>query len=64
MYAFAPDNPPGLVERNFCLAILCFFVKDSTLERWLRLFVDLPGHRDHTLIKGILLSGFLQQKAT
>jgi predicted RNA binding protein YcfA (HicA-like mRNA interferase family) len=22
MYAFAPENPPGLVGRNFCLAIL------------------------------------------
>jgi hypothetical protein len=25
MYAFAPEKPPGLVGRNFCLAILSIF---------------------------------------
>jgi hypothetical protein len=29
MYAFAPENPPSLVGRNFCLAILWFFAKAS-----------------------------------
>jgi GTPase len=29
MYAFAPEKSPSLVGRNFCLAILQFFVKAS-----------------------------------
>jgi hypothetical protein len=27
MYAFAPEKPPGLAGRNFCLAILRIFAK-------------------------------------
>jgi hypothetical protein len=29
MYAFAPEKPPGLVGRNFCLAILSIFARAS-----------------------------------
>jgi hypothetical protein len=29
MYAFAPEKPPSLVKRNFCLAILRVFAKAS-----------------------------------
>jgi hypothetical protein len=32
MYAFAPEKPPSLVGRNFCLAILRVFAKASGLE--------------------------------
>jgi hypothetical protein len=31
MYAFAPEKPPSLVGRNFCLAILRVFAKASNL---------------------------------
>jgi hypothetical protein len=31
MYAFAPEKPPSLVGRNFCLAIVRVFAKASTL---------------------------------
>jgi hypothetical protein len=29
MYAFAPEKPPSLVGRNFCLAIVRVFAKAS-----------------------------------
>jgi hypothetical protein len=44
MYAFAPENPPGLVGRNFCLAILCFFAKASMMV--LSLSCSAPGAKD------------------
>jgi len=31
LYAFTPEKPPGLVGRNFCLAISSFFANTSTL---------------------------------
>jgi hypothetical protein len=31
MYAFAPEKPPSLVGRNFCLAILRVFAKASKM---------------------------------
>jgi hypothetical protein len=32
MYAFAPEKPPSLAGRNFCLAILRVFAKASFLN--------------------------------
>jgi hypothetical protein len=31
MYAFAPEKPPSLVGRNFCLAIVRVFAKASNI---------------------------------
>jgi hypothetical protein len=31
MYAFAPEKPPSLVGRNFCLAIVRVFAKATLL---------------------------------
>jgi hypothetical protein len=33
MYAFAPEKPPSLVGRNFCLAIVRVFAKASKIGR-------------------------------
>jgi hypothetical protein len=38
MYAFAPEKPPSLAGRNFCLAILWFFAKASKDDRSARFF--------------------------
>jgi hypothetical protein len=32
MYAFAPEKPPSLVGRNFCLAIVRVFAKASNMK--------------------------------
>jgi hypothetical protein len=41
MYAFAPEKPPSLVGRNFCLAIVRFFAKASIIA--LHLDANLCG---------------------
>jgi hypothetical protein len=47
MYAFAPEKPPGLAGRNFCLVILLNFREDINREQPFCLPEQARKCRDH-----------------